>query len=156
MKKLLAILIALASILSLAACGGDGGEDTETEAVIDATGDEIAAAILGKVSFTEELAAISAEVAALTYSVEDGIKVIAYCGSGALAEELVIIEDTKASVKASLEAYRDKQIGIFEDYNAAEVAKLEAAYIEVVGNYTVYCVSPNASNVKDAVSSLTK
>ncbi len=156
MKKLLALTFALIMILSLVSCGGGKDDETETTPVIDATADEIASAILSKVKFTDDLAAIDSEVAAAVYSIADGVKVIAYCGSGALAEELVIVEDTKATVKTSFETYRDKQIGIFEKYNMDEVAKLNAAYIEVFGDYTVYCVSPDTSAVKEALSSLTK
>ena len=156
MKKFITLTLAVLMLLSFTACGKDDGEDTDTAPVVDATAEEIANAILSKVTFTDELSEIDAEVASLLYSVEDGVKVIAYCGSGALAEELVIVEDTKASVKTAFEAYRDKQIGIFEKYNMEEVEKLENAYIEVFGDYTVYCVSPDTDDVKSALSSLTK
>lgn len=156
MKKFITLILALLMLISLASCGKDDGEETDTAALVDATAEEIANAILSGVKFTDTLSAIDSEVAAQLYSVEDGVKVIAYCGSGALAEELVIAESTKADAKTTFEAYRDKQIGIFEKYNMEEVAKLEGAYIEVFGDYTVYCVSPEVEDVKSALSSLTK
>ncbi len=156
MKKITAFILASVMLLSLVACGGGKDEETETAAVIDATADEIANVILSGVKFTDTLSAVDSEVASKIYSAPDGVKVLAYCGSGALSEEIVIIESTKSDIKTSLEKYRDKQIGIFEKYNMDEVTKLEKAYIEIVGDYTVYCVSPSTDSVKDAISSLTK
>lgn len=143
-------------IVSFSACGDDNDNGGDSVAVVDATADEIASAIISKVSFTDTLSAIDSEVAEKLFSVDEGVKITAYCGSGALAEEIVIVESTKPAVKEMFEKYRDKQIGIFEKYNTEEVAKLEKAYIEVFGDYTVYCVSPSTDNVKSALSSLTK
>lgn len=157
MKKILSLMLAMLMLISFSACESDGnGDDSDSDAVVDATADEIASAIISKVSFTDTLSAVDSEVAEKLFSVDEGVKITAYCGSGALAEEIVIIESTKPAVKEMFEAYREKQIGIFEKYNTDEVAKLEKAYIEVFGNYTVYCVSPSTDNVKSALSSLTK
>lgn len=158
MKKsfifLLSAVVLLSIMFSLTACGGDSTESgTETKAPV--TKDAISTAVFGAVTFTDELAEIEADVASLLYPCEDAEEIYAYCGSGALAEELVIVKSDDKSLITAFEAYRDKQIGIFEKYNMNEVAKLNDSFIGQVGDYIVYCVSPDSGAVSTALSSLT-
>ncbi len=165
MKKLIALLLMLALVLSFAACGGDeNGKDTdereeteeETETEKPVTESDIKDAVFGAVTFTDELAPIEADIASLLYPCSDPEKIYAYCGSGALAEELVIVKTSDASLIDEFKAYRDKQIDVFEEYNMNEVEKLNECYIGFVGRFLVYCVSPDAEAVNEALSSLTK
>lgn len=164
MKKFIALLLMFALILSFAACGGDNDNDTdningdeeESETSKPVTETDIANAVFGAVTFTDELAPIEADIASLLYPCSDPEKIYAYCGSGALAEELVIVKTSDASLVDEFKAYRDKQIGIFESYNIDEVEKLNECYIGFIGRFLVYCVSPDADAVNDALSSLTK
>lgn len=155
MKKIISLVLAIFMLFSLSACGNKN-DDIDASEVIDATAEEIAEAILSKVSFSVELTELDADVAATLFSIEDDTKVIAYYSTSELAEEIVIIESVKSDVKSTLEAYRDKQLGIFEKYSEKEAEKIKNAYFEVLGKCTVYCVSKSADDVKTAISSLTK
>ena len=176
MKKSILLIIALLSALAvtMSACGGEADdtmeEDEYNEGDSQSVGTEldysdISGAIFSAVTFTDELAEISDTVARTLYIPDAGGdgEIHAYCGTGALSEELVIInastvswEDIFAHLTETFTAYRDKQIGIFEKYNADEVVKLKNAVIAVAGDYFIYCVSPDADAVENAISGLTK
>ncbi len=130
---------------------GNGSEETRAPA----TADDIKNAIFSAVTFSEELELIDGEIAALIYPCEDAEEIYAYCNSGAIAEEVVIVKSDDRDLLDSFDAYRNGQIEIFESYNAEEVSKLGKAYIGVIDDYIVYCVSPDPAAVSDALSALT-
>lgn len=145
MKKLILLITAAALLLTLAACGG------KREPVIDI--EKLAAELLEKGEFTEELAEVDERIVAALYGVEGAVAQKVYISGGATAEELAIFDfpgDREA--KAGLELVRQRlesQKTEFGRYIPAEVPKLEAAVLEQAGKYVIFCVSggPTAEEI---------
>ena len=143
------LLIALA--LCLFSCNNEG----QTNESIEIDMREMATEIMGKAPFAEELVERKLNDYAqygFIYGFEQSLEsVVSYIGGGATPQELLIVKlpnaDDAKLVKTALEAYRDKQITIYQPYAANEVPNLENAVIKQSGTYVVYCVA------KDDVSS---
>ncbi|MFY9381960.1 MAG: DUF4358 domain-containing protein [Eubacteriales bacterium] len=128
---------------------------------VDISHELIAEAVFGAVQFTDELESLDGDVALAVYNLDgmvDEADMFAYAGTGALAEELVIVRcvDNADEAINVLQEYRDKQKSVFESYNAGEVVKLNDAVIMKIGGYVVYCVSPDSDAVKNELLLLTK
>jgi len=127
----------------------------------DVTHEKIAEAVFGAVQFTDELEALDGDVALAVYSLDGMVEaddMFAYAGTGALAEELVIVrcDDNAEEIINVFKEYRDKQKNVFESYNAGEVVKLNDAVIMKIGGYVIYCVSPDSDAVENELLLLTK
>lgn len=162
MKKLsltiISSLVLMSLLLTLFACGGNAKDDVNdsgSETSVAVTVDDIRSAVSDATKFSEKLTQIDADIASLIYPCEDPEEIYAYCGSAEIAEALVIVKSSSGDIVDGFEAYRDKQIGIFEKYDEDEVKKLTEAFIGKVGDYVVYCVSPDGGAVHAALSALT-
>lgn len=144
-RKFILILALIILTLCLFSCGNDNKSNEPKEIDME----KLAEAVLMKEPFAEEV--VERRLDDLTqYGFIYGFektpeKVVSYIGGGATPQELLIVkaanDDDAKAIKASLEAYRDKQITIYEPYAASEVPNLENAVIKTNGACVVYCVA---------------
>lgn len=79
-----------------------------------------------------------------------------YVGTGATAEEILIIEvlDKKDidEIKENIEAKIEERKVDFQNYLPKEVFKLENYNLEIKGNYIIFCVSNNYEKAKEIIN----
>jgi len=149
MKKLRIVLVALLSMLLLAACGGK-----EESKEVNAVPSELAKKIAETAVTSDTLGEVSADIMASTYFV-DTTKIeasSAFFSTGASACEAAVIKckdsSYTAEVKKLLETRVKNQTELFSSYNAGETKKLENAIIKTSGNYVVLCVVDDTSKAE--------
>lgn len=146
-KRLSVLLLAAFMMLILTACG----ENTK-DITVDVTKlcDDLKATVT-----SGELATVSADLQSSTYffelaKVEESAAALS---SGASACEVAIVKCKESSyvseVKELFETRVKNQSALFADYNAPEVAKLDAALIKTSGNYVVLCVTDDTKKAEE-------
>ena len=157
MKKLVYIALALAMVLSLAACSKDGNNDApplygtfHVEAMAEAG------------AFSEELEELDAGTAFILYKLADSglaradLKECAVRRSaGATCEEGAVLVFTSAdkaqTAKGALEDYVQSQIDANTDYRPAEIPKLEGALVDIRGETLLLVVANDLDAAKGAL-----
>ncbi len=149
MKKKPAVLLAVVMMaFMLTACGGKKSENIDVD--ITKLCEDLQATVT-----SGELAAVSSDILASTYffdmsKVEESIAALS---SGASACEVAIIKCSDSSyvsdAKELFETRVKNQSDLFADYNAPEVAKLDAALIKTAGNYVVLCVTDDTASAEN-------
>ncbi len=154
MKKILALILALCMAASLCACGGSGSrKDIDPEA--------LAQALLDSGAFTDLLSRPADGVAARLYGYaeEDVASAILYTGTGATAEEILILKAHDAAgadaVKTLCETRVSNQKLAFQNYAPDEVTKLDSAIIAVSGSTVIFVVPADAAAAQAVVDSYT-
>ena len=149
MRKLLRATLALALLLSLAACGGKTEEGPAPFSPADAP------ALLGSGAFSEALEAIDTDTACALYGIDATMVTDAavYGSTGTTAEELAILTftDTDAA-QAALTAlgYRvEDRTESMADYLPSEVSKLEKAVLEQRENTVLLVVASDDDPVNE-------
>ena len=141
MKKFLALIISLALLCALCACGGSKEAETSFEPA------DLSAELLKSGCFTDIMSEMDISVAMDIYGADAELidKASVYMGTGATAEEIAVLkakdsggakkllEAMDARVKAQIEAYKN--------YVPSEVPKLEEASVSQSGAYVVYVTS---------------
>ena len=150
MKK---TLIAIILIICLSSCG-----DKYENAVIDITA--LSDNIMASVTFDDQLVQISEATMKTAYNFGEYISMIVYTGSGATAEEIILIEcaDSATADKTymSVDTYYKNKKFYFKDYNPDETYKLDDPIFVRIGKYVIYCVSPNTAEVQSLLNSSIK
>ncbi len=146
------LVLALAMVLALAACGGN-----EPKAVdINALADEM----LSAAEFGEPMNALDSSVALGLYGCAEGTEVVAYAGTGATAEELAVFncgsEEASTALADNLEQRNETRISQYASYNPAEVPKLESAVIIQSGQYVAFVVAADPSGARTAAEAALK
>lgn len=153
MKKLIALLLALAALCGLAACGAK----EEAPAEIDVTA--LATALYEADIYDDILSEIPVVAAPVFYGYAEGdvVNCVLYQSTAAAAEEIFVAqcvsEEAAATVKAGAEARIQSQIASYENYVPAEVPKLEAAVLQTAGVYVIFVVSADAQAAQSIVDS---
>lgn len=141
-------------LLMLASCGAASDKYSGIE--IDTL--EFAEKIEIAGSFDDELALISKNATTALYSFSGAVSVVAYAGSGATAEEILVItaadEEGAAALVKLLESRRVSRRIDFKDYNPQEQPKIDAATIIKAGKYAIYCVSASPEATYEAIIGL--
>lgn len=149
MKKIIIITIAVIMFL-INSCG-----DKYENVVIDirAVSDDI----LTKIIFDDQLVLLNEDNMKLTYNFGEYVDMVVYAGSGATAEEIIIVEctDSAAADKMyiNLDIYYKNKKFYFKGYNPDETYKLDEPVFIRLGKYVIYCVSPNTDSVRKIVDS---
>lgn len=142
MKKLLSVIVVLALLLSLAACGG---ESAAKKAPFDPAAD--AATLLASGCFSEELTEIDLDTACALYGIDrstvtDGA---VYGSTGVTGEELAILvlkDEEAAGTALKMLGYRvEDQAQVLAGYAPDAVAKLEKAVTEQRENTVLLVVA---------------
>lgn len=170
-KRVLAIFMLIVCMAGLAACGGkdDGttsGNKTENagsqEAQKDFDVSELADKLKNEGSFTD-LQAMDSKIAVERLYNLDASKIEAsafYSNSNATAEDIAVVkvndEAYADTVKKAFEDRIAEQKKSFQDYNAAEVPKLEDAVVKVSGKYAILVVSGDSAKAKEIVEGYVK
>ena len=150
--KHLTLLLALTAILALfAACSS-----TEAEVTLDITA---LGTDLSKVQFVDpDMALIDSAIVTSRYGfTSSSVKVVAYGGSGATPEEIIVAEyESSAKAKEAFDGFKshlDSQKSTFDDYNAEYRPLLDTPILEQIGKYVVYCVCDAPTQAQAVVDS---
>ena len=152
MKKLRIVLVALLSMLLLAACGSK-----EESKEVTAVPSELAKKIAETAVTSDALSEVSTDIMASTYFV-DTTKIeasSAFFSTGASACEAAVIKCSDSNyvseVKTLLENRVKNQTDLYSSYNAGETKKLENAIIKTSGNYVVLCVVDDTTKAEEVL-----
>lgn len=153
MRKLFAFLAAAVVCASLAGCG------SETDLTVDVNA--MAKDMAEQVSYQDDIALISREVAGMIYSMPDGIENVAmYMGSGATAEEAAVFEakdeETAKQMAEVANQHIQSQREAFENYIPEEIKKLDKAIVEQKGRYVAVCVTDDVENAQKVIDEYLK
>lgn len=141
MKKTLKIIVSLMlCILTLFAFAGcSGGETKEIDI------DKLSAELTEKVEFKDSLTKLDDSMISKLYGIDYAEEQIVYVSTGATAEEIALfkLKDSSDAQKAydAVNKRLDYQKNSFELYIPEEMVKLDAAVLELYGNYVIFCVS---------------
>lgn len=147
-KKFSILLLAALMALVLTACGGGKTKDISVD--VTKLCEDLQATVT-----SGSLATVSADLQASTYffDLEKVEESAAALSSGASACEVAIVKCKDSSyaseVKGLFETRVKNQSTLFADYNAPEVAKLDAALIKTAGNYVVLCVTDDTKKAEE-------
>jgi len=151
MKKF--IILAVVLLMCLSSCG-----DKYENAVIDIGA--LADSIMNSVVFDDQLVPISESVMKTAYNFGESTNMIVYTGSGATAEEVILIECADAAaadkIYMSVDTYYKNKKFYFKDYNPEETYKLDDPIFVRIGKYVIYCVSPNTAEVQNLLNNSIK
>lgn len=147
-RSVLACVMGLVLVMGLAGCAGQ-----PKKAEVNA----IAAAVMEKVKFSEQLTEIDKETACGLYEIpESEIETCkAYIGSGGTVDEAFFFEGKDASkleeLKRKAQARIAAQKASYQSYKPSEVPKLDKAVLVVKGSCLIVCITAdeNAKSVID-------
>lgn len=112
------------------------------------------------VPFSEELTELDKAAICKNYDLEedDLAGCAAAIGSGATAENAVVLEgvDSAAAerLEAAMRAFLEDWIEGYSDYKPEEVPKLEQAVLRTRGSYVILCVSADSGKAAAAVKDI--
>lgn len=151
-KKLFGIMMVCSMlVLMLAGCGGGSAAVT-----VDTS--KLADDIYAGVTWQDQIGEVDLSKALALYGIDSGAVASGkvYISTNATAEEIAVLEassaDQTAAIKSGLEARVEAQKASFESYNAAEVPKLENAYIKTNGNYVILVVCDTVAEAEAVVN----
>ena len=152
MRKIFAMLLAAVLCLSLAACGGNGGEQ---EVTVDAAA--MFGALQNEVTYSgdaTEFEASETNVAMiLGGTLPEGTEAYLAANSSSYLRCAVFAckdKDAAAAVKALIQSYIDESIDA--KYNVDEVALLQKAKIHTMGRYVAVAVTDDADGVDKVIA----
>ena len=146
----------------LASCGGQAPAETPT--LHSYTAEEAAQALLTTDAFSEQLELVDSDIAAALYGLDESaiLDCAAYLSTGATAEECTFLitetEDAALEVLQRFQIRIEDQILAVENYQPAEVAKLEEVIygcFDLSDGVMVYLVvAEDAAAAQEAMDSL--
>ena len=156
MKKKIVIIGIILIIIIIGVCIKFVFSDTNTEITLDMP--KLAEELINAQIFEDQLNEVDKESIIKKYNLNaEKIKnVDAYVGTGATAEEILIMElldkedisETKKIVETQIE---ERKLD-FQDYLPKEVFKLENYILESKGNYIVLCISNDSDKAKEIIN----
>lgn len=111
-----------------------------------------------KITYQDELMNLDVDTASMFLNLSDInlVNTAIYEGSGATAEEIVVLEcasgEDATKAQTMLKDRVEEQKESFENYVPGELTKLDAAVIEVNGNYVVLSVSDDPDGAKKIIA----
>lgn len=151
MKRIIALLLAVMTVFTLAACGA---KDT----TVNAQG--LAQALLDKTAFESELTAVSEEELGYYFQLPAKCDAAAYMSSGSTAEEIFVVEcydgTSAAAMRASMKDFLDSQKTEMERYLPAEVDRINGAIFETYGTCVVLCVTSDTDTARSIIKEYVK
>ncbi len=161
MKKITAILAALALILSLAACGKEPEPSQTTEPAYTVDVNALAENIISSVEFSEKLENLSPDYAYKNYGLEDiRPEISAWGSSGAVVDCLAVFNakdsNEVALIQSAVESTIDYLRDGYTDYGPDQVPKIDSAVVLTNGNCVVFCIAKDNNSAKDVIDHLMK
>lgn len=154
MKRFISLLLAVLTVLSLTACGGD-----KASASVDA--EALGKALVERVQFEDQLFALGEDNIAIYLAegmpdgLPEGCTVAAYMSANRTLEEVFVVScKTKtdaAAVKVALQALLDSQMKQAEQYQPEEVARLNGAIFATYGTCVVLCVTSDTDTANAVI-----
>ena len=150
MKRILSAVLAVYLFAALCACGS---KTADKDIDIQALGQALAESG----AFSDSMSQLSEDIARRIYDFEEGDaeSFVLYTGSGATAEEIFIVK-AASGAKTFEDACRERvseQKLAFQSYLPEEVAKLDAAVFETVGDYVILAVAADTAAAQAVVDS---
>ena len=152
MRKLMALLLVLATVFAMSACGG------ETKTTVN--GNALLQVVLQEVVFDTPIADVGEDAALYFSGMPAGAAVKMYTGSGYYADRVALItlagESDAQAAKDSVQEHVEQLRNQFANYIPEEVPKVENAVIWSQGNYVLLCVTADYQNAQDIVDNAQK
>ena len=153
MKKLFALLLSAALVLSVSACGGAASSASDEKTMDIAA---VAQQAVEATTYDDELTALSEKTAPNYYDLSfDGLEeyVIYVSATSATVSELAIFhcKDAAAldSAKAAVEKRLEKQRENYENYRPDELLRLDNALVKTSGNYLLLSVADDNTQAEE-------
>lgn len=156
MKKKIVIIGIILIIIIIGVCIKFVFSDTNTEITLDMP--KLAEELINAQIFEDQLNEVDKESIIKKYNLNaEKIKnVDAYVGTGATAEEILIMElldkEDISETKKIMETQIEERKLDFQDYLPKEVFKLENYILESKGNYIVLCISNDSDKAKEIIN----
>lgn len=144
MKRFITLLLAVATVLTLAACGGQGTADVDARALADA--------LAQRVQFDSAMADIDAGD---YLELPEGCTSAAYMATSSTVEEIFVVsckdKTDAAAVKVSMQSLLDSQKQEMERYQPEEVSRLNGAIFATYGTCVVLCVTSDTNTANTVI-----
>lgn len=151
MKKMIAALLAVMMLLTLAACGGSAAK-VDAQALADA--------LVQGGRFDGAMSAMSADELRFSLAEMPECTAAAYKSDGTTKEIIVVAQcadsAAAATMKASLETYVAEQKDEAAKYQPEELQRLDSAVLQTVGTCVVLCVSADSDGAAALIRENTK
>lgn len=154
MKKYIGIIVIIAIFASLIVCTL---VRKNVNSDIQININELADRIVSSSSFEDELAKIDNELAINLYNFEQETieEIVAYQGSGASSEEILILKVKDANdlnnETEKIEARLKEREEAFASYLPKEVSKIQNHILEQKGNYIILCICNDYNTVNKVI-----
>lgn len=136
-KRVLCLMLCALTISAFAGCSGSETKELDIE--------KLSNDLLEQVEFKDTLTKIDSDMISKLYSIDYAEDEIVYVSTGATAEEIALfkLKDSSDAQKAydAVNKRLDYQKNSYELYIPEEMVKLDAAIVELYGNYVIFCVS---------------
>lgn len=136
-KNVLCLVLCALSIFAFAGCSGTQTKEIDIE--------KLANDLMEQVQFKDTLTKLDDDMISKLYGIDYAEEQIVYISTGATAEEIALfkLKDESDAQKAydAVNKRLDYQKSSFELYIPEEMVKLDAAVVELYGNYVIFCVS---------------
>ena len=146
-RKIVALILVLASFLSLIACGAEKKANVNGEALMQV--------VLNDVKFDTEIQDVGEDAEMYFSGLPAGAKVQMYTGSGYFADRVALItlakESDSETAKASVDEHVAQLNHQFMNYIPEELDKIEHAVIWSEGKYVLLCVTNDYKNAESIV-----
>lgn len=146
-------LMALALAVMLAGCAG--------KQAVELDGEQLAQDLMDGGVFGETLYALDEASADLLVGTElNGEETVAYVGTGATSEELLIVksadETAAETCLAALQTHLEERKTLYAGYLPEESFKLENAYLAREGQYVILCVAADSDKAEEIIGGAIK
>lgn len=136
-KNALCLVLCALTIFAFAGCSGTQTKEIDIE--------KLANDILTQVQFKDTLTKLDDDMISKLYGIDYAEQQIVYISTGATAEEIALFklkdESDAQNAYDAVNKRLDYQKSSFELYIPEEMVKLDAAVIDLYGNYVIFCVS---------------
>ena len=155
MKKYIGIILIIAIFATLIVCT-IVRKNVNSDIQININ--ELADRIVSSSSFEDELAKIDNELAINLYNFEQETieEIVAYQGSGASSEEILILKVKDANdlnnETEKIEARLKEREEAFASYLPKEVSKIQNHILEQKGNYIILCICNDYNTVNKVIN----
>ena len=136
-KRIICLAMCALTLFAFAGCSGSENKELDIN--------KLSSDLLAQVQFKDTLTKIDDDMISKLYGIDYAEEQIVYISTGATAEEIALfkLKDSADAQKAydAVNKRLDYQKNSYELYIPEEMVKLDAAVIELYGNYVIFCVS---------------